>query len=78
MYQASRGFTSLLNNNAFYGNGAADFDTGRIRKTEMGEGKAATEARHSSMPGLQDTHDARVSARGRHARAAVKSEAHGE
>ena len=36
--------------------------------------KAATEARHSSMPGLQDTHDARVSARGRHARAAVKSE----
>jgi peptidoglycan hydrolase-like protein with peptidoglycan-binding domain len=36
--------------------------------------KALTEARHSSMPGVQDTHDARVSARGRHARAAVKSE----
>ncbi len=36
--------------------------------------KALTEARHSKMPDLQDTHDARVSVKGRHGHAAVKSE----
>jgi peptidoglycan hydrolase-like protein with peptidoglycan-binding domain len=36
--------------------------------------KALTDARHSSMPGVQDTHDARVTVKGRHGRAAVKSE----